>query len=213
MPSQVMLINVEVVATPYIREFKRFHHSLDSSDSPLPHDFFESALSAAFDQKEKTNYRYPRIDLFSSAHRALFDDANLHINPTNPILITLTQLAARYDYHVAFIFDQHKKQGNHVAQALCAWIPHSVAYFADQSVLGKPEPHLYVRAIKHFNVQPNHALVIDSTRNGISAAHLAHARSIYLDNGLGFSERICKYSTYQAATLEELTTLIHHLNS
>lgn len=213
MPSQVMLINVEVVATPYIQTFKNYHQALCTNDTLLPDDFFENAISAAYEHKEKTNFRYPRVDLFSPAHHALFDNINHHIHPNNPTIKLLASLAAQYNYDVAFIFDQMKKQGQQVATALCAHYPHAVAFFGDQSVLGKPEPHLYLRAIKHFNVHPNQALVIDSTRNGILAAHLAQARSVYINHGLGLSERIVKYATYHVDSLSHLPTLLQHINT
>lgn len=212
MKTKVMLINVEVVATSYIHDFKALHTTLAPSDYLIPDDFFESALSAAYDQKEKTNYRYPRFDLFSEQHKALFTHVNTQITPENPILQQLTSYAQQFDYQVAFIFDQHKKQGQQVADVLCAWIQNSIAFFADQSLLGKPEPNLYVRAIKHFEAHPNHAIVIDSSRNGILASHLANARSIYIDQGLGLSERIFKYSTYQVNSIDEIEPILNAIS-
>lgn len=208
-----MLINVEVVATSYIDQFKEFHHNIANETFAIPDDFFESAISAAYDQKEKTNYRYPRFDLFSQDLKALYDEVNQDIHPDNEILVHLVSLAQKYDFRVAFIFDQSKKQGIHLEKVLTDWVKDSIVFFGDQSLLGKPEPNLYERAIKHFNANANHSIVIDSTRNGISAAFLANARSIYIDKGLGITERIFKYSTYQALDVYDVERLIQSINN
>jgi beta-phosphoglucomutase-like phosphatase (HAD superfamily) len=208
MNTKVMLINVEVVSTSYINDFKALHTRLANDQFKVVDDFYESSISAAYDQKEKTNYRYPRFDLFSEDHKALYDQVNDQIHPENPVLKRLVEYAQSYDYKIAFIFDQSKKQGQHLAPALLEWISDAVVFFGDQSFLGKPEPNLYVRAIKHFEANSNHALIIDSSRNGILAAHLADARSIYIDKGLGISERIFKYSTYQVSELSEIEPIL-----
>lgn len=208
MNTKVLLINVEVVTTSYIHDFKHYHLQLANQQFPVVDDFFESAISAAYDQKEKTNYRYPRFDLFSSEVKALFDHVNPTINSNNARLATLVALAKKFDYKIAFIFDQGKKQGQHLEPLLLEWVHDAIVLFGDQSFLGKPEPNLYVRAIKHFNANANHAIVIDSTRNGILAAHLADTRSIYVDHGLGISERIFKYSTYQVNELSEIEAIL-----
>jgi beta-phosphoglucomutase-like phosphatase (HAD superfamily) len=213
MNTKVMLINVEVVATSYISDFKALHARLANHQFSIPDDFYESSISAAFEQKEKTNYRYPRFDLFSDDHKALFDHVNDQINPDNPTLKTLVELAQKYDYKIAFIFDQPKKQGQHLIPILQDWVNDSVVFFGDQSFLGKPEANLYVRAINHFKANSNHALVIDSTRNGILAAHLAHARSIYIDHGIGLTERIFKYSTYQISDLNDIDSILQAIES
>jgi beta-phosphoglucomutase-like phosphatase (HAD superfamily) len=208
MNTKVMLINVEVVSTTYIQDFKNLHRRLANDQFKVVDDFYESSISAAYDQKEKTNYRYPRFDLFSDDHKALFDHVNTQIHPQNPILNSLVDLARQFGYKIAFIFDQPKKQGQHLAPALLEWVDDAAVFFGDQSFLGKPEPNLYVRAIKHFEANTNHALIIDSSRNGILAAHLANARSIYFDQGLGMSERIFKYSTYQINDLNEIEPIL-----
>lgn len=208
-----MLINVEVVATSYIQKFKEFHHTIANQTFAIPDDFFESAISAAYEQKEKTNYRYPRFDLFSQDLKALYDEINHDIHSDNETLVHLVNLAQKYDYKIAFIFDQSKKQGLHLEKLLTDWVKDSIVFYGDQSLLGKPEPNLYVRAIKQFNANANHALVIDSTRNGILAAFLANARSIYIDKGLGISERIFKYSTYQALDVYDVERLIQSINN
>jgi beta-phosphoglucomutase-like phosphatase (HAD superfamily) len=213
MNTKVMLINVEVVATSYINDFKALHIRLANNQFNVVDDFYDSAISAAFEQKEKTNYRYPRFNLFSDDHKALFDHVNTQIHPQNPTLAFLVALAQKYNYKIAFIFDQPKKQGQHLIQILLDWVNDSVVLFGDQSFLGKPEPNLYVRAIKHFDANSNHALIIDSSRNGILAAHLANARSIYIDQGLGLSERIFKYSTYQISELNEIEPIIQAIES
>lgn len=213
MNQKVMLINVEVVATSYIRKFKQFHLAIANEAFVVPDDFFESAISAAYDHKEKTNYRYPRFDLFSQELKTIYDEVNQEIHPNNETLQFLVSLAKKYDYKIAFIFDQSKKQGLHLEKVLTDWVNDSVVFFGDQSLLGKPEPNLYVRAIKRFNANPNHALVIDSTRNGILATHLANARSIYIDRGLGITERIFKYSTYQASDVYDVDRIIESMNN
>lgn len=213
MNQKVMLINVEVVATSYIQKFKDFHYAIANDNFDVPHDFFESAISAAYDHKEKTNYRYPRFDLFSHDLKALYDEVNQEIHPNNDTLKYLVDLANKYDYKIAFIFDQTKKQGCQLEKILTDWVGDSVVFFGDQSLLGKPEPNLYVRAINHFNANSNHALVIDSSRNGILASHLANARSIYIDRGLGITERIFKYSTYQAADVADIDRIIISMNN
>jgi beta-phosphoglucomutase-like phosphatase (HAD superfamily) len=213
MNQKVMLINVEVVATSYIQKFKQFHINIANESFNIPDDFFESSISAAYDQKEKTNYRYPRFDLFSQDLKAVYDEINQEIHPNNKTLSYLVSLAHKYDYKVAFIFDQSKKQGLHLVDVLTNWVSDCIVLFGDQSLLGKPEPNLYVRAIKHFNANSNHALVIDSSRNGILASHLANARSIYIDQGLGITERIFKYSTYQASDIYDVERLIQSMNN
>jgi beta-phosphoglucomutase-like phosphatase (HAD superfamily) len=213
MNQKVMLINVEVVATSYIQKFKQYHHTIANDNYVVPHDFFESAISAAYDHKEKTNYRYPRFDLFSPEIKALYDEVNQEIHPNNETLKYLVNLAKKYDYKIAFIFDQTKKQGLHLEKTLTEWVNDCVVFFCDQSLLGKPEPNLYVRAIKYFNANSNHALVIDSSRNGILATHLANARSIYIDRGLGITERIFKYSTYQATDVYDVERIIESMNN
>ena len=213
MNQKVMLINVEVVATSYIEKFKQFHNLLTNNTFEIPNDFFESAISAGFEQKEKTNFRYPRFDLFNLELKKIYDDVNHDIHSNNMTLVHLVNLAKKYDYKIAFIFDQTKKQGFHLEKILIDWISDGVVLFGDQSLLGKPEPNLYVRAIKHFSANSNHTLVIDSSRNGILASHLAHARSIYTEHGFGITERIFKYSTYQASDVNDVDRIINSMNN
>ncbi|MBS3991914.1 MAG: HAD hydrolase-like protein [Erysipelothrix sp.] len=213
MNQKVMLINVEVVATSYIQKFKQFHLNIANEAYNIPDDFFESSISAAYDQKEKTNYRYPRFDLFNQDLKAIYDEINQEIHPNNKTLSYLVSLAQKYNYKVAFIFDQSKKQGHHLAEILTNWVSDCIVLFGDQSLLGKPEPNLYERAIKHFNASANHSIVIDSTRNGILAAFLANARSIYVDLGLGITERIFKYSTSQANDIYDIERLIQSIHN
>jgi len=213
MNQKVMLINVEVVTTSYIEKFKKLHYELANENFIVPDDFFESAISAAYDQKEKVNYRYPRFNLFNDNVKALYDVVNEEIHPNNEQLAHLVNLAKRYDYHVVFIFDQYKAQGKHLIPLLTHWVSDALVLFSDQSLQGKPDPHLYVRAIKHFNASANDALVIDSSRNGIQASHLTHSRCIYIDKGLGISEKIFKYSTYQAENVVDVERILLSIKS
>ena len=44
----------------------------------------------------------------------------------------------------------------------------------DQIHHGKPNPEIFLKAVEHFNIQPEEALVLEDSKNGILAAHAGH---------------------------------------
>ena len=60
---------------------------------------------------------------------------------------------------------------------------------------GKPDPEMYIKAMKHFNLEPNECLIVEDNENGIKAAqasggHLLAVRDVSETNLANITERI-----------------------
>lgn len=202
---KTLLINVENILTDYVFQTINFWQSrANEMNHPLPDDFIESFLSAGPEMKEKTFFRFPHFKQFAQDGDQLLLDVQQQINDSNVTIQKLILLKQRYNLDIGFIYDQKKVHAQQLSAYLDEKFKPIVQLYQDDAFLGKPEGNIFSKARALCQLKANDTLVLDASKNGILAAFLANMRGVYLDMGLGVSERVFKYS-YRM--LEELTQL------
>lgn len=211
---QTILINVENILTDYVPRVIHFWQNKASMiNKELPSDFIDSFLSAGYDQKEKTFYRFPAFAQFAKESENLFLDIHKQIQDSNLTIQKLLSLQEKHDLQFGLIYDQKKTQANSISEYLQKKLNPIVQLYVEDAFLGKPEGNIYTKAKALCHLKANDTLVLDASKNGVLAAYLAHMKGIYLDQGAGVSEKTYKYSHRSIHTLSQLEDILIQLNS
>jgi HAD superfamily hydrolase (TIGR01549 family) len=84
--------------------------------------------------------------------------------------------------------------------------------YSTKTVLnGKPEPDVFLKIARSLNVKANELHVVESTLNGIQAAYLANAKSIFLNLYGEPISTIKKFSTYRVESKAELLPFLRQI--
>lgn len=206
---KTVLINVESILTDYVEEAILFWNDKATQiNKQLPEDFLESFLSGGNDQIEKTFFRFPHFQPFYQESLALYHQANQQLLDNNPFLDQLLILQQTLDLQIGLIYDQTQVQASSVSQYLHKKLNPMIQLFSDDVFLGKPEGNIFLKAKALKRLKPSETWVLDATKNGILAAFLAQMKGVYIDKGLGLSERLYKYSYRNTNDLLELAAFI-----
>lgn len=206
---KTLLINVETILTDYVERSTAFwQEKANQIQRPLPHDFMESFLSAGDDALEKFFFRFPHFQAFHNESNHLFQEVNKQLNDSNGLINQLHSLKQSHDLHLGLIYDQKRNHAKEIAHYLQNRLSPITQVFADDAALGKPEGNIFLKAKILSESKANEIWVIDGSKNGILAAFLANIHGIYIDMGLGLTERIFKYSYRNLKSLEKLEALL-----
>lgn len=206
---KTILINVETILTDYVEQAKTFWLSkAEQVNRPLPDDFMESFLSAGHEALDKTFFRFPHLAPFQQESNLLFHQANQQINDSNPYIRQVMHLVATHDVAIGLIYDQTQEKAKEVASYLEDKLHPIIQLFGDDAVLGKPEGNIFLKAKALKRLKANDTWVVDATKNGILAAFLADMKGIYVDMGLGLSERLFKYSYRNTESLHHISSML-----
>ena len=205
--KHTLLINVETILTDYVSDSIHFwNEKAKLIKQPLPLDFLESWLSAGYDATEMVFFRFPRFKAFQDESTLLYTKANQTLKANRDILVQLKAFGLANNMTIVYAFDQNKRFDPTIKPFIEAIDKSAIVLFNDDAILGKPEANLYFKAAKLSKSKPSKTIVLAASKNGLLAAHVGFMRSVYLDQGLGVSERIFKYSNRQATTLDQALT-------
>jgi beta-phosphoglucomutase-like phosphatase (HAD superfamily) len=206
---KTVLINVETILTDYVEQAICFwQDKADQLNIPLPEDFLESFLSGGFDQVEKTFFRFPHFKAYYQESMKLFEKANQSLNDDNPYLQQIIKLKQTHGLEVGLIYDQNHLQAKEVSKYLESKLQPIIQLYSDDAFLGKPEGNIFLKAKALKHLKASETLVADATKNGILAAFVAQMKGVYIDMGLGLSERLYKYSYRNTNAINELATFL-----
>ncbi len=211
---QTILINVENILTDYVpRTINFWKTKANMINKELPSDFIDSFLSAGYDQKEKTFFRFPAFAQFEKESENLFLEVHKQFQDNNPTIQTILALQKKHGLQVGLIYDQRKTQANSISEYLQKKLNPIVQLYVEDAFLGKPEGNIYTKAKALCHLKANDTLVLDASKNGVLAAYLAHMKGIYLDQGAGVSEKTYKFSYRSIHTFSQLEDILIQLNS
>jgi HAD superfamily hydrolase (TIGR01509 family) len=175
----------------------------------IPEGFFENILSAGIDHHHKVFYQYPQLAQLEASVRKNHRDQP---NQINPQVIEVLEYLKKNAIKIAIVSDNPRQVIWPKIESLCQSYDIDVLVCANEVLVGKPDPNVYLKAAKLSNVKSGHTLVIDDSRNGCYAAHLAYMRSVFYQHSLPLSERLFKYSYRQINQLTEITDIIRQEN-
>src|SRR5690554_2214034 len=173
----------------------------------------DSFLGAGFDQKEKTFFRFPHFQQFEKESESLFDQVNHQINDDNPYIQEMLSLIKKHNLQVGLVYDQRKSQATEISKYLERTFNPIVQLYYDDAFLGKPEGNIYFKAKALCKLKANDTLVLDASKNSVLAAYLAHMKGIYLDRGVGVSEKTYKFSYRSIESFQQLSKIIENETS
>ncbi|PKM69949.1 MAG: hypothetical protein CVU94_01500 [Firmicutes bacterium HGW-Firmicutes-19] len=210
MNIQLCILNVEGILLDANKSLVDLYKmSAADSDIVIPDGFFENILSAGFDHRQKVFYQYPRLAQLEN--EVLKKHRRLPVTILPQITEVLDFLKSR-QIKIALVSDQKRQDVLSIIQPIIDKYEIDVLVCFNEVLMGKPDPNVYFKAAKLSNVKPAHTLVIDDSRNGCYAAHLAYMRSVFYQNALPISERLFKYSYRQITQLNEIIEIIRQEN-
>ncbi len=206
---QTVLINVENILTDYVMlSIDFWQKKAEEIDKPLPDDFLESLLGAGIEQTEKTFFRFPHFQQFELESTLLFEKINNQVCDDNPMIDRILQLKSMHDLRIGLIYDQRRSTVNSISDYLQQRLEPFVQLYRDDAFLGKPEANIFNKARALGKLKANDTWVLDASKNGILSAFLANMKGVYLDQGLGLSERIYKYSYRNIQDIDRFERLL-----
>jgi HAD superfamily hydrolase (TIGR01509 family) len=78
----------------------------------------------------------------------------------------------------------------------------------DEILYGKPNPDIFLKCCKMFNINVNDALVLEDSKTGIIAAHNGNIKSCFIEDLVPLDGEIKKYATYLFDSLLDVIKLI-----
>ena len=78
----------------------------------------------------------------------------------------------------------------------------------DEILYGKPNPDIFLKCCKMFNINVNDALVLEDSKTGIIAAHNGNIKSCFIEDLVPLDDEIKKYATYLFDSLLDVIKLI-----
>jgi HAD superfamily hydrolase (TIGR01509 family) len=175
----------------------------------IPEGFFENILSAGIDHRQKVFYQYPHL---AQLEASVLINHRKQPEQINSQLTELLDFLKDNKIKIAIVSDRPRQIIFPKIESLCKNYDINVLVCANEVLVGKPDPNVYLKAAKLSNVKSGNTLVIDDSRNGCYAAHLAFMRSIFYQHSLPLSERLFKYSYRQINQLTEITDIIRQEN-
>ncbi len=210
---KTILISVENILTDYVSQVIQYWQTKAKEiDHPLPDDFIESFLSAGIEMQEKTFFRFPVFLPFKQESKQLLTNVLSQINDDNATIQQLLTLKEKHNVQIGFVYDLKKSDAFSSARYLESIFQPIIQLYADDAFLGKPEANIFNKARALCQLKANDTLVLDASKNGILAAFLANMRGLYLDQGIGVSERVFKYSYRTLSDLAQLEHILTHQN-
>lgn len=178
----------------------------------IPEDYFDSLLGAGYDLKEETMYRFPTMalkepEIMDSFLHHLFSNGSSLVNAE--VLTMINQLPER-GFKVALTSDYPKSVFEHLLNLIDLDPRIEVKLHAHQVVHGKPFGNINYKAASLTKTRPLHSIVIETTKNGVHAAHMAFMRSVFISGVLPQTERIFKYSYRQLSDISQLIPLLQN---
>lgn len=210
MNIQLCILNAEGILLDFNRSLVECwqttakHHEIN-----IPEGFFENILSAGVDHHQKVFYQYPRLAQIE--HEVITKHRMLPVHINEKIFELLDYLKDNH-IKIAIVSDNRRKDILPKIESIMQDYDVGVLVCSNEVLNGKPDPNVYFKAAKLSDIKPSHTLVIDDSRNGCYAAHLAYMRSVFFQNSLTISERLFKYSYRQVSHLNEIIDIIRQEN-
>jgi HAD superfamily hydrolase (TIGR01509 family) len=210
MNVQLCILNAEGILLDTNKSHIRlYQEAANRQNLIIPEGFFENILSAGFDHKQKAFYQYPRL-------AQLENEVIQHLRQCpvsfQPQIVELLDFLKSRKIKIAIVSDQKRRDILPHIQSLIDSYDIEILVCSNEVLTGKPDPNVYFKAAKLSNVKPANTLVIDDSRNGCYAAHLAYMRCVFYQSSLPISERLFKYSYRQTTQLNEVIDIIREEN-
>jgi HAD superfamily hydrolase (TIGR01509 family) len=210
MNIQLCILNVEGILLDANKSLVDLYKlSAAKRDIDIPDGFFENILSAGFDHRQKVFYQYPRL---AQLETEVMEKHRLLPDTIQPQITEVLDFLKSRKIKVALVSDQKRADVLSKIQPIIEQYDIDVLVCYNEVLMGKPDPNVYFKAAKLSNVKPANTLVIDDSRNGCYAAHLAYMRSVFYQNALPISERLFKYRYRQITQLNEIIEIIRQEN-
>ena len=78
----------------------------------------------------------------------------------------------------------------------------------DQIHKGKPDPEIFLKAVEHFQIKPENALVLEDSKSGILAAHAGNIPVICIPDLVEHSKEISDLTWYTLPSLDKVIPVI-----
>jgi HAD superfamily hydrolase (TIGR01509 family) len=210
MNVQLCILNAEGILLDTNKSHIRlYQEAANRQNLIIPEGFFENILSAGFDHKQKAFYQYPRLAQLENEVMQHLRQCPISFQPQ---IVELLDFLKSRKIKIAIVSDQKRRDILPQIQSLIEKYEIDVLVCSNEVLTGKPDPNVYFKAAKLSNVKPANTLVIDDSRNGCYAAHLAYMRCVFYQSSLPISERLFKYSYRQTTQLNEVIDIIREEN-
>ena len=80
----------------------------------------------------------------------------------------------------------------------------------DQIHHGKPDPEIFLKAVEHFQIQPENALVLEDSKSGILAAHAGNIPVICIPDMIEHSEEITSLTWHTLPSLRDVIEILEN---
>lgn len=84
--------------------------------------------------------------------------------------------------------------------------------YGDEVEHGKPEPDIFLRAVKAIGVNPSEAVVVEDSINGIKAGYAADMRVVHIPDTIAIDDDIRKLTYMVCADLNGLIDVVESIN-
>lgn len=84
--------------------------------------------------------------------------------------------------------------------------------YGDEVERGKPEPDIFLRAVKAIGVNPSEAVVVEDSINGIKAGYAADMRVVHIPDTIAIDDDIRKLTYMVCADLNGLIDVVESIN-
>jgi HAD superfamily hydrolase (TIGR01509 family) len=210
MNVQLCILNAEGILLDTNKSHIRlYQEAANRQNLIIPEGFFENILSAGFDHKQKAFYQYPRLAQLENEVMQHLRQCPISFQPQ---IVELLDFLKSRKIKIAIVSDQKRRDILPHIQSLIDSYDIEILVCSNEVLTGKPDPNVYFKAAKLSNVKPANTLVIDDSRNGCYAAHLAYMRCVFYQSSLPISERLFKYSYRQTTQLNEVIDIIREEN-
>ena len=90
---------------------------------------------------------------------------------------------------------------------------HLIQYYdfivgGDQIHHGKPDPEIFLKAVEHFQVKPEEALVLEDSKSGIIAAHTGHIPVICIPDLVEHDQEILDLTWHTLPSLDQVIDVL-----
>lgn len=216
MNVECVIINVDGLLFKTHQLYKQLTIEMSQkSNLSIPEDYFDSLLGAGYDLKEETLYRFPAMaqkepEIMDAFVQHLFSNGQSVVN--EEMMDLLDQLLDK-GYKVALTSDYPRNVFEHLISFIDLDPRIEVKLHAHQVVHGKPFGNINYKAASLTNTKPLNSMVIETTKNGIHAAHMAFMRSVFVSEVVPLTERIFKYSYRQISQIHMILPLLEEENT
>ena len=143
--------------------------------------------------------------------KEFFDE--YYVNNKVPVkkgLYVLLEYLKKNGYKLAVASSTNRRDVEHHLKDAGVYEYFDAVICGDMVSKSKPEPDIYLKACEAIGVEPEEALALEDSKNGLLAAHRAGMRVIMVPDSWEVDEEVKKFLWAMCGSLEEVKEILEH---